>query len=377
MRALDQTSYTHDSPIYLNQQFSTTQPQFNQPHCTNINHGSSEALLELRIRPWRLLIASLVLTVFLVVITVALEEGFVLATLAPGESLSWSLLKSSNISKQVDDLNGYSGNAASALSALWSLALHLIVYVLVLAIIPALMIDNSTMWAKITLLSITGGVAWLATQGFVATNVQLKPSNTIPVLSFADLNGFDGDILTNFQNYTPFVGTKDQPATSTLLRTAIAGAYPRETAICNVFDEGDHDVSVSYGFSSYPWLRHVLPSGSTDTKSFHFSMNASANSSSTLPMHQRNATSLAIFALEMTESFFGVQMTPNATQYESLWNEFGRQATEDTNGFLHAFQQLASSILSDEKNYFQHFSMNESTVEFAETHLSSLGHDRV
>lgn len=186
----------------------------------------SEALLEFRIHPWRLLIASLVLSVLLVVITIELENGFELATVAPGESLSWSLLRSSNISDQIDDLNSYSDNAASALGALWTFALQLIVYVLVLALLPALMIDNSSVWAKLALLSITGGVGWLATQGFVATNVQLKPMETIPVLSFTDLNGFDGDLMTNFQNFTPFIGNaiaNPQSSTSTLLRTAIAG----------------------------------------------------------------------------------------------------------------------------------------------------------
>lgn len=106
--------------------------------------GPYKALLEFRIHLLRLLIASVVLSVLLATITFALERGSELATVQPDEALSWSLLKSSSISQQVDELNSYSGRVASALGAFWTFALQLIVYVIVLAIVPALMVDNTS-----------------------------------------------------------------------------------------------------------------------------------------------------------------------------------------------------------------------------------------
>lgn len=87
-------------------------------------------------------------------------------------------------------------------------------------------------------------------------------------------------------------------------------------------------------------------------------------------MGQTNATSLAIFVLEMTESFFSVQTSVNTTRSQSLWDEYGNQAMEETDAFLSAMKQLVDSTFSHQKNYFQHFSTAESSVEFTQTRLS-------
>lgn len=87
-------------------------------------------------------------------------------------------------------------------------------------------------------------------------------------------------------------------------------------------------------------------------------------------MGPTSATSLAIFALEMTEALFGVQTPVNSSRDEAFWNEFSNQAATDTDRFLGTLQQLIQSTLADDKNYFQHFSTGESTAEFTHMQLS-------
>lgn len=362
-----------DTEMSVNEKPCDSSIGFKKPltYCAEIGLSPSRAHVEFRIHPWRLLIAAIVISTLLVVMTFELQRGFSLATLKTGHSLSWKLVRNVSISDQIDDLNSYSGNATSALGALWGFALQMIVYVLVLAISPSLMFDNSTMWAKLVLLAITGGVGWFATQGFVATNVQLKPMDTIPYLSFADLNGFDANLMNNYQNYTPYSGDTTQISISTLLRSAVAGTNPRETATCSVFDEGDHTVSALFGFSNHEWLQYMLPNGSSKTAHMNLAMNQSWSFADlTLPMYQKDATTLAIFSLEMTDVFFAAQKSNNVTCSESLWNGYGDQTPEDTNGFLGAYQDLIWSTFTNEKEYFKHFSTNESSVEFTKMNLS-------
>ncbi|KAL3666734.1 hypothetical protein V7S43_008357 [Phytophthora oleae] len=233
--------------------------------------------------------------------------------------------------KMLDKYNSISGGLTVLLSKPLDVFLSMVVSVTVLCLATKCSVHHENQ-RRYLVMEVIGIVGYLMNTGFSALNVQVVSGGVHPRIISSDLtveNGYDSTQQLDDQGLLTTTWSKNfrenMPGNSvrnTILRTLFAETEEVPTW-CNQSDDYPNpfkNVMATYGFPSRSWQQYALSKALEPTATLSMPMNAAASSprqDQDLPMNESIAINLAVYAMLVSNSFFGWWKVD-----DEAWNSF-------------------------------------------------------